>query len=133
MSGERDPRREPDGGAGGSSEGGHTGVSRASSGCVTFRLRDEPPSRDQVIRMRVLELLNVPTLRARRWAELQAGLGGRVRPDELRAGVDALLESGEAVEAWDVFSAHDRREPRHVVALTSRARYFAWRQIVEAR
>src|SRR5439155_21627533 len=83
----------------------HEGVSRASTGCVTFLLRDQPPSREEFVGMRVLELLNDPTTRGRRWRELQNGLGGRVRPDELRRAVNSILESGEAVVAWDVFSS----------------------------
>jgi hypothetical protein len=80
----------------------------------------------------VVDLLTNAEANARTWSDLQVRLGGRVHPDELRRAVDSLLESGEAIEVWDVFNAHDRRQPRHIVALTDRAPSFAWREIIDA-
>ena len=94
--------------------------------------RHEPPSDDDAVQDRILTLLRRhPRWGGERWAwwRLRQTVGGSVPAERFRMVVDALLDEGVVVEAYEAVGG--RQTPRHLVVLASRWHDYEWGDLIE--
>lgn len=94
-----------------------------------------PPTRDQVLRDRVLDLLAGNQRWPRwgpakwSWGNVRKHLGGRVKSAQFRGLIDDLLADGLIVEVREAAANGDWREPRHVLIRADRWHEARWNRV----